>query len=317
MSEEKGTYNYIDDANEMIGKGYLEPAAILQAPTTQRVMDAKPGYSDKETAAWIKLSTSFKPHIKTLKGAPLAVWLYLSLSINRHGVAFPSIQTLMDDLDYARQTILDAIVTLENLGYMTVNRGEKRYNIYSPEFAANGKGNTPNEKRSNFCTDEEDRSTFSQDRSTFSSDRSTPVDLNKKNKKEQEYGASAENLPLPMDWQIGLDKPITELPDQWKIDREVALMNISRFGQDLEPLAAAFIDTRKILPIGKSAPKSWATALRQMAASGVKAEHVSRSVEKLYSAGMTVSDPFAVVKTAIDLAHKLPPNPANSMKVYY
>jgi hypothetical protein len=169
MSEQRP--KYIDDALQMIGKGY-EPAAIIEEPRRRLVMGGQPGFEQQDSAAWVKLSTAFKAHIKELRGAPLAVWLYLSLSINREGIAFPGIRTMAAHLGYSHQGVLDAIKTLEEKGYLTVSRGEKRYNIYKPEFAANGKGNEPVNLLDSSSVNE----------SSFSPNESSGLDSNKNNK---------------------------------------------------------------------------------------------------------------------------------------
>lgn len=136
MSEQ--TAEYLTEALEMLNG---QPAAIIEQPRPQLTL--RDGIGEEWTVAWVKLSTAFKPHIKALKGSPLAVWLYISLSINKQGVAFPSMQKIADETGYSRQGVVDAIAILETLGYLKVRRGERRFNLYEPEFAAIGKMNEP------------------------------------------------------------------------------------------------------------------------------------------------------------------------------
>ena len=136
MSQEQE--NYVTEAMNLLSG---EPAAVIEQPRTKLVL--RDGIGEEWTAAWVKLSTAFKPHIKELRGAPLAIWLYISLSINKQGVAFPGIRTIAEDTGYSHQGVLDAIKTLEEKGYLHVRRGEKRYNLYEPEFSAIGKTNEP------------------------------------------------------------------------------------------------------------------------------------------------------------------------------
>lgn len=180
MSEDK--VEYITDAKKMLGTGY-EPAAVIEQPRSRLVL--RDSLGEEWTVAWVKLSTAFKPHIKNLRGAPLAVWLYISLSINEKGVSFPGIRTIAEDTGYSHQGVLDAIKELEEKGYLKVRRGERRYNIYEPEFAAIGKTNEPSEttlKESTKLTSQ----VLPPNESTFSPNESSGLDLNKNNKKEQD-----------------------------------------------------------------------------------------------------------------------------------
>ncbi len=180
MSEDQA--DYVTDALEMIGTGY-DPAAVIEQPTRRLVL--REGLGEEWTVAWVKLSTAFKPHIKELRGAPLAVWLFISLSINNKGVAFPGIRTIAEDTGYSHQGVLDAIKTLEEKGYLTVRRGERKFNIYEPEFAAIGRTNEPS-GTVNLLDSTDLSQVFDPDESTFSPNESSPLDLNKSNKSKQE-----------------------------------------------------------------------------------------------------------------------------------
>lgn len=164
-----------------------EPAAIIEQPRSRLVI--RDGLGEEWTTAWVKLSTAFKPHIKEIRGAPLAVWLYISLSINRSGTAFPSINKIAEDTGYSRNGVIESVKVLEQKGYLSVRRGERKFNLYEPKFAANGRGNDPDESTQLTDPDESTEWTgllLPPDESTFSPNESTPVDLNKKNKRKQE-----------------------------------------------------------------------------------------------------------------------------------
>lgn len=180
MSEDQS--DYITEAIEMMGKGY-DPAAIIEQPTKKLVLRESLG--EEWTVAWVKLSTAFKPHIKELHGSPLAVWLFISLSINKNGIAFPGIRTIAEQTGYSHQGILDAIQKLEEKGYLKVRRGERRYNIYEPEFAAIGKVNEPS-GTVNLLDSNPMSQLLEPDESTFSANESSPLDSNKKNKNKQD-----------------------------------------------------------------------------------------------------------------------------------
>lgn len=173
MSEDQT--DYIAEAMDLLAG---EPAAIIEQPHVRYLL--RDGLDEQWTVAWVKLSTAFKPHIKELRGAPLAVWLFISLSINKSGIAFPGIRTIADETGYSHQGVLNAIATLEEKGYLKVRRGERRFNLYEPEFAAIGQTNEPSGSVNSVD------STFPADESTFSPDESTSLDSNKINKNKQE-----------------------------------------------------------------------------------------------------------------------------------
>jgi biotin operon repressor len=129
----------------------------------------------------VKLSTAFKPHIKEIRGAPLAVWLYISLCVNKQGVSFPSINKIAEDTGYSRNGVMDAINVLENKGYMKVRRGEIRYNLYEPEFAAIGRNNEPSDESTQLTSP-----VSKPDESTFPANESSVLDSNKRNKRKQD-----------------------------------------------------------------------------------------------------------------------------------
>ena len=191
MSEEQA--EYVTEALELL---HGEPAAIIEQPRSRLVL--RDGIGEEWTVAWVKLSTAFKPHIKEIRGAPLAVWLYLSLSINKQGVAFPSLDKIAEDTGYSRNGVMDAVKTLEEKGYLTVRRGERRYNLYEPEFAAIGKNNDPSDQSTKFTGP-----LLSDDQSTFSSNQSTPLDLNKRNKRKPD-------IPLSIENAIAMNLPVTD-----------------------------------------------------------------------------------------------------------
>jgi biotin operon repressor len=168
MNEE----DYVTEAMSLL-QG--EPAAIIEQPRARTVLRA--GMGEEWTVAWVKLSTAFKPHIKEIRGAPLAVWLYIALSVNKQGVSFPSINKIAEDTGYSRNGVMDAIKELEERGYMKVRRGERKFNLYEPEFAAIGRTNEPSNESTQFTSP-----VLPPDESTFSPDESSVLDLNKSNK---------------------------------------------------------------------------------------------------------------------------------------
>lgn len=179
MAEDRPDY-----VTEAMGLLKGEPAAVIEQPRSRLVL--REGLGEEWTVAWVKLSTAFKPHIKELKGSPLAVWLYISLSIGKNGVAFPAVRTIAEDTGYSHQGVLDAIEVLEGKGYLKVRRGERRFNLYEPEFAAIGRTNDPSETVNSVDSSGAIGKVLPVNRSTFPPNESSGLDLNKKNKKEQE-----------------------------------------------------------------------------------------------------------------------------------
>lgn len=178
MSENKP--EYITEAMDLL---HGEPAAIIEQPRANLVL--RDGLGEEWTVAWVKLSTAFKPHIKELRGAPLAVWLYIALSINKQGVSFPAIRTIAEETGYSHQGVLDAIAALEGKGYLKVRRGERKFNLYEPEFAAIGRTNEPSESVNLVDSSSPTSQLLPPDESTFSPNESSGLDLNKKNKKNK------------------------------------------------------------------------------------------------------------------------------------
>lgn len=191
-----GEYATEAEIQEAMNLLHGEPAAIIEQPRSRLVI--RDGLGEEWTTAWVKLSTAFKPHIKEIRGAPLAVWLYISLSINRSGTAFPSINKIAEDTGYSRNGVIESVKVLEQKGYLSVRRGERKFNLYEPKFAANGRGNDPDESTQLTDPDESTEWTgllLPPDESTFSPNESTPVDLNKKNKREQEGFENSKKSP--------------------------------------------------------------------------------------------------------------------------
>lgn len=152
MSEQQA--EYLTDAMEMMGQGYA-PAVTITPPTTEFAMGDEPGFCQTKTPAFIKLSTAFKKHMINLKGARLGIWLYIALSINDGGKAYPSIETIERDTGYSNRAIIDVIRELESLGYLSLKHRGGTSNLYTINgFAAIGKSQPSSELSSpvNFTT---------------------------------------------------------------------------------------------------------------------------------------------------------------------
>ena len=148
MSEQQSPYNTgspeADEALEMLGKGYEHPAVIITPPTIEIAMGDEPGFIQTKSPAFVKMSTAFKKHMKKLKGARLAIWLYIALSINDQGTAYPGIEAIMRDTGFSNREVIDSIREIEALGYLTVKRRPGYSSLYRVvDFVAIGKDNNP------------------------------------------------------------------------------------------------------------------------------------------------------------------------------
>lgn len=233
-----------------------QPAAIIEHPSRKIVL--QDGLGEEWTVAWVKLSTAFKPHIKKLRGSPLAVWLYISLSINRQGISFPSIAKIAEDTGYSHQGVLDAINTLEDNGYLKVRRGERRYNLYEPEFAAIGRSKEPSETV-NLVESTELSQVLPANESTFSPNESSPLDSNKNNKSQLE-AHEKRKTPLPagsdIAFQMAAGMTSQEIADTntsknaendllIEYERAMGYSSLDWYGNDLERLRR-FILTKPV-----------------------------------------------------------------------
>jgi DnaD/phage-associated family protein len=137
MKKNEQAPDYIKDALEMSGSGY-ETAVEIESPRT--VIQRRNGRNHEiERAAFVKISTAFKPEMKDIDEIALKVWLYIALSVNRNsGKAHPGLRTIAEECKFAVNTVRAAIDRLENKYFLlTVHRNEKTYNIYEPvEFVS-------------------------------------------------------------------------------------------------------------------------------------------------------------------------------------
>lgn len=140
MSEEKP--EYLTEAEEMLGKGY-QPAAIIESPRIVRELTDN-GLRDRMAWGWVKISAKFISHIRLLRGAKLAIWQCLSLSIDETGKCSLTIKEISTMTGYSHTEVIDSIRELQEMGYLGVDKSGKK-NIYIPEFAARGNGNDPTE----------------------------------------------------------------------------------------------------------------------------------------------------------------------------
>jgi hypothetical protein len=138
MSEEHA--DYVNDALEMIGQ---QPAAIIDPPRTVKSLSDN-GIADYQVWGWVKTSAKFIAHIKVLRGAKLAIWMCLALSIDETGKCKATIKKICELTGYSHTEVIDSLKELDGMGYLTVERDAKG-NIYNPQFVARGES-LPSEK---------------------------------------------------------------------------------------------------------------------------------------------------------------------------
>lgn len=178
MSEDRP--QYLTDALEMIGN---QPATVIEPP--RQIFERKPSgeFEEVSSPAWIKFSTAFKPELKKIDGNALKIWVFIALSVNYKGEAFPAIQTIAWAVDLSHTTVIAHLRELEKLGLLAVRRGEKRHNIYeiSDDYVKVGRGEPVKNLESSFHTIPENDPTSK----VLPPNESSPLESNKKNKKNQ------------------------------------------------------------------------------------------------------------------------------------
>jgi hypothetical protein len=125
-------------------------------------------------------------------------------------------------------------------------------------------------------------------------------------KEEPNNGGKPPTKELPIEWQIAGCFAHVVQPDE-ELAKRLDFANWVGVGTS-NPLVAREIamafQTHRNMTLPKSKAKGQRKAVKEMLDMGVKAAHVKQAVDKLTKAGMTVTDLFSVVRTAIDLANK-------------
>jgi len=144
MGEEKGTHKTgnpeVDDALEMMWKGYGEAPLEIHPQTT---VIRRRGWEmvEEVVPAFVKISTAFKEEMAGIDGNALKVWLFIALSINRNTEqAHPGVRKIAAKCGIAENTVTAKIKELEAVGLLTVNREDRKYNIYEvPDYVSANK----------------------------------------------------------------------------------------------------------------------------------------------------------------------------------
>lgn len=120
------------EALDMLGAGY---AAEIESPRIiKRLSDE--GLRDYKVWGWVKISANFISHIKRLKGAKLAVWQVVALSINEDGECNLSVPQIAEASGYSQSETRKTLGELDEMGYLSVDRKAGKRSLYTPEFVA-------------------------------------------------------------------------------------------------------------------------------------------------------------------------------------
>lgn len=152
MSEKQALYEafaekladggFVTESVEMLQMGTDQPAAVIDPPRTLKALRDS-GLIEYRAWGWVKMSAKFIAHLKNLKGAKLAIWQCIALSIDDDGTCKTTIKQIGELTGYSHTEVIDSLKELEEMGYLAIDR-EGRGNIYQPVFVARG-GNNPKE----------------------------------------------------------------------------------------------------------------------------------------------------------------------------
>ncbi len=117
-------------------------AAIIESPRMVKTL-SEDGVVYSKAWGWVKTSAKFIAHIKKLRGAKLAIWMTIALSIDEDGTCKLTIKELCEVTGYSHTEVIDSLKEMSAWGYLGINK-DQRGNIYTPEFVARGE-NKPSE----------------------------------------------------------------------------------------------------------------------------------------------------------------------------
>jgi DNA-binding transcriptional regulator YhcF (GntR family) len=109
----------------------LEPRPIWET-SHERSVVYNGATVEPRDIVFIKLYCNFRDVMKDLVGAPLATFICIALHMNGSDTSYPGIRTIAKETGHAINTVQEAIVKLEVMGYIEVKRGGGRMaNRYS------------------------------------------------------------------------------------------------------------------------------------------------------------------------------------------
>lgn len=307
MSEEKQDYtSELIEAQEMIGKGYDQPDALIEPPRTITALSDR-GLVDYRTWGWVKTSAKFRRHIKVLKGAKHSIWHYLALGVDENGKCRETIKDICEGTGYSHTEVIDTLRELDEMGYLSVERDTKG-NIYKPEFVARG-GNYPSEN----AVKKLDSTLADSVESSPPEEKSPSIPLRVKRVKS---GADA---PESVEWQIGIGKKVIAIPDNDTAQRRDAA-NLIATGLGIHAKAAAelafaFQDERG-MTFTTSEIKGQRKAVKFLLEKKVQPEHVREAVRTLMGKNFTCANLFSITDNAVDLANQKPVPPVPTRVIH-
>lgn len=132
MNNKEDYVNEVEEAFEMLGKGYEAPSVVVEPPRRRTERRGKRMVQTEE-AAFVKFSTEFKKELADLDAYALKVFIYIGLSINfETGTAYPGVRKIATDTGMDKDTAGKAIKELEEKGFLKVWRKDGASNIYKP-----------------------------------------------------------------------------------------------------------------------------------------------------------------------------------------
>lgn len=206
MSEVHADYNTeTKDALEMPGKGYDHPSLEI-VPASSSIQRRGKEFLERETPAFVKVSTAFKDELSEIDGNDLKVWFYIALSINRlSGTANPGIRTIALGCGLDKDTVSRAVKRLEAHGLLTVDRESKKYNIYQATDYVSANKSVP-------MVGTVEKSVPIDNESVPTKPESVPISwgLNQSNQSNHNKPWNEKFSNMPLDWLIASGMEIPE-----------------------------------------------------------------------------------------------------------
>lgn len=215
MSEDQTTYNVSpeesQEAMDMLGVGYDQPTVVIEPP--RKTQERKRGgeFTEKNNPAWIKFSTAFKLELPEIDGNALKVWIFIALSVDYKGEAFPGIQTIAKAIKLSHTTVIAHIHSLEALGLLTVRRGERRVNIYqiADDYVKIGVGE-PVKKLESSDPNSKETVLNSKENPPTSKAGLNPTRVNKNEQEKSTASISIDLEQSDISWSLAGGKPVTQ-----------------------------------------------------------------------------------------------------------
>lgn len=140
MSEPKPDYEAeTEEALALLGVGYddNQPAVIVSAPRKDIALQEE-GLEEYKVWGWVKKSAKFLFHIRKLKGAKLAIFDVITLTIDENGETTLSLVDLAKLSGYSRSEVAESVQEMQEMGYLSVKKVYGKSNAYRPLFVARG-----------------------------------------------------------------------------------------------------------------------------------------------------------------------------------